>query len=100
MKLSKSNSDVQKLEAELEVKNRKIEIYERQQKLRTSSKHKELGEEESVNSNMSKYKAKIQKCTSTFESMRQGKDDESTRSILQSKDSNKGLWGLGKHGRD
>lgn len=40
LKLSKSASDIQRLESELEIKNKKLEIYEKQQRHRIDSKQK------------------------------------------------------------
>lgn len=85
--LAKSKAELTQLTDEISLKNQRLQILENQ-KFKISS----MKDEEDT---LTKMRNKISKTSSTFESIRQSREDD--KLILQMKDSNKAsLWGLNR----
>lgn len=85
--LAKSKAELTQLTDEISLKNQRLQILENQ-KFKISS----MKDEEDT---LTKMRNKISKTSSTFESIRQSREDD--KLILQTKDSNKAsLWGLNR----
>jgi predicted nucleic acid-binding Zn-ribbon protein len=85
--LAKSKAELTQLTDEISLKNQRLQILENQKFKMSSMKDEE--------DTLTKMRNKISKTSSTFESIRQSREDD--KLILQTKDSNKAsLWGLNR----
>jgi hypothetical protein len=85
--LAKSKAELTQLTDEISLNNQRLQILENQKFKMSSMKDEE--------DTLTKMRNKISKTSSTFESIRQSREDD--KLILQTKDSNKAsLWGLNR----